>query len=136
MTLKEQLFDEHREITRMANRVVMQGGMQTFNLDITNKWTEVAPSVESIECALNGPDCTVLNVRFGKGGVIPKHKHDRLEEIFVVSGEIYDSVNDVRVTQGDRYIIPKDTPHQIESDNARLTVVFRPPFDRVHIDQS
>lgn len=130
-SIEKRLWEEHNKIAQMANRVSMQYEKKVVDLYIAKEWQNIAPSVESIECALNGDDCTVLNVRFGEGGVIGKHKHDRQEEIFVVAGEIYDSVNDVTVTQGDRYIIPANMQHQIESDYARLTVVFRPPFPRV-----
>ena len=130
-SIQKRLWEEHDKIAQMANRVTMQYEKKVVELDIAKEWQWIAPSVESIECALNGEDCTVLNVRFSHGGVIGKHRHDRQEEIFVVSGRIYDSVNDVTVEEGDRYIIPANMPHQIESDYARLTVVFRPPFPRV-----
>lgn len=119
------------QIARMANRVSMEVDRRVIDIDIEKEWKHIAPSVDAIECVLNGDDCTVLNVRFDRGGIISKHRHDRQEEIFVVSGRIYDSVNDVTVEEGDRYIIPANTPHQIESDYARLTVVFRPPYPRV-----
>ena len=126
--MNKELIKAHDRIAMMANRVTMQFEKRTVDVDVEKVWRTIAPSVESIECALNGDDCTVLNVFFRQGGIIEKHKHDRQEEIFVVAGKIYDSINDVLITQGDRYIIPAHTYHQIESDYARLTVVFRPPF--------
>lgn len=134
--MKKELQEAHDRIAKLANRITMQFDKKTINVDVEKVWQTIAPSVESIECALNGDDCTVLNVFFREGGIIEKHKHDRQEEIFVVAGEIYDSVNDVQITQGDRYIIPANTYHQIESDYARLTVVFRPPFPVVQTTAS
>lgn len=137
MTSKEvekYICEEHSKIATMASRITMRYEHRNVDIDIQSVWQYIAPSVESIECALNDTDCTVINVKFSNGGVIRKHKHDRQEEIFVVAGKIYDSVSGVTTEQGERYIIPKNTSHEIISDFARLTVVFRPPFPKVEVE--
>jgi len=89
------------EIFAMANRIVMKYSEHTELVDVSKKWKEIAPSVDSIECALNGDDCTVLNVRFGKGGRIDFHVHPENDEtIFVYAGE-------VRVSTGNEQGIEK-----------------------------
>jgi quercetin dioxygenase-like cupin family protein len=119
------------EISKMANRVTHVFDKQLVDFNITEEWRSIAGNVNAIECVLNSPECTVINMVFDNGGFIPRHKHNRQEEIFVVSGEIHDSINDVHITQGGVYIIPPNKPHEIRSDKAKLTVVFRPPFPKV-----
>lgn len=133
-TVQLEIAKERSKIAQMANRITMKFDKKIVDVDIAKQWQWVAPSVESIECALNDSDCTVINVRFGPGGIVRRHRHDRQEEIFVVAGEIHDTISGVTTKQGDRYIIPKDTSHEIVSDYARLTVVFRPPFPKVEIE--
>ena len=126
------LKQAHSEIARLANRIEMKYASGEVEIqEIIKEWKYIAPTVESIECALNGPDCTVLNVKFHKGGELPRHAHEHnQEEIFVVAGQIYDAENDVTIREGDKYVIPKGTWHHIFSDYARLTVVFRPAFPK------
>lgn len=143
MKIPQELQKAHDRIAQFASRVVMHYEDESVDLDITDKWQNIAPSVESIQCALNGQDCTVLNVTFSEGGVIDKHTHDRQEHIFVVAGSLTIDmypINDpdadpetYHINEGTRFIIPKDTPHRVYSDYAKLTVVFRPPFMRVSI---
>jgi quercetin dioxygenase-like cupin family protein len=131
-TLNDAVNAKRQEITTIVNRIVM---MSDKNVDVSNEWTWVTPSISTIECPLNSDECTVINVRFEEGGYLKSHKHSRQEEIFVVTGEIYDPVNDVRVSQGESYTIPPNKEHALQSDNARIMVVYRPPFHRVRVSQ-
>lgn len=133
-TLTEKKIDKvHTEIAKLANRIVMRVDHEFVNVDITKEWQTIAPSVDSIECALNGDDCTVLNVRFDKGGIIKKHSHTNKETIFVISGEIYDTISKITTKEGQSYVIPENQEHEIVSDYAKLAVVFKPPFLKVQI---
>ena len=124
------------EIFAMANRIVMRYPEHTELVDVSKKWKEIAPSVDSIECALNGDDCTVLNVRFGKGGRIDFHVHPENDEtIFVYAGEVRVSTGDENGIDKIRILlpgmvmhIPRGEWHEIESDYAKISVVFVPPF--------
>lgn len=131
--LETNIYQEHQRIAKMADKVTIQFEKHNVNVNVVSQWQYIADHVESIECALNDDNCTVINVRFGKGGLMKKHKYDRIEEIFVVAGKIYDTISGITTTQGNTYIVPKDTYHEIKSDFARLTVVFRPPLPKSEI---
>lgn len=142
--MKQELKLAHERIAMLANRVTMRYENHNEDVDIAKKWESIAPSVESIECALNGKDCTVLNVSFSEGGFIDKHTHDRQEHIFVVSGSLTVNMYShpeadpevYQVQEGNRFIIPKYTIHSVRSNYAKLTVVFRPAFPVVEVTSS
>lgn len=132
--VKEELTKVRKQISEMANRVTVTFDDEPVSINVTNDWYELAPSVSIIECSLNdASDCTILNVQFREGGVIKKHRHSRQEDIFVVSGSLHDYVNGIEIPEGTVYSIPPNKPHGFKSNNAKLTVVFRPPYPKVKI---
>ena len=132
-SISTQLMQEHNKIAQMANRIEMRFDKKIVHHDIVRVWQTIAPSVDSIECALNGDDCTVLNVKFEEGGKIGKHSHSNEEIIFVAKGQIHDNCTGITTNENQTYVIPPNRPHEIVSDYAKCTVVFKPPFPRVEI---
>jgi len=122
------LSNVRKKIRNLVNRVSYDFDNKVVDYDISSEWHELTDSVSAIECVLNGKECTVINMILREGSFISKHKHKRAEEIFVVSGEIIDDVNDVVTSEGNVYTIPLNKSHSIRSDYAKLTVVYRPPF--------
>lgn len=136
MTRKQKQIQQHRgEIKEMASRIKMRYEQnREQDVDIGTKWIDIAPNVQSIRCSLSGKNCTVINVRFGEGGRIQRHEHPlRREDIYVIDGEIRDTVNNVVVKQGDHYVIPAGLPHEIVSDYALLTITFRPAYPEIEL---
>jgi quercetin dioxygenase-like cupin family protein len=131
--LQKKLKMIREEISEMANKVTMEFNNEIVDFTISNEWKKLTPNVIGIECALNDDCCTVINMKFKKDGIIYEHKHTRQEEIFVVSGSIYDFVNDIKTEQGGVYVIPPNKLHGLKSDKANITVVYRPPFPTVKI---
>lgn len=132
-SVSTQLTREHNKIAKMAVRIEMRFEEKIVHHDIVKVWKKIAHSVDSIECALNGDDCTVLNVVFEKGGKIGKHHHSNKEVIFVAKGQIHDNCNGITTNENETYVILPNRPHEIVSDYAKCTVVFKPPFPRVEI---
>lgn len=103
--------------------------------EVGTEWTEMFPNVHSILCSLSSENITVLNSKIEKGGHIPAHFHlDRDEHIFVVDGQITDTISQITTIAGNSYIIPKGTLHEIVSDYALLTVSFKPPYEDFEVE--
>lgn len=118
------------QLSILKSQIEMLNGNKKDYFLVGNNWENIAPSVHSIECALDGNSCTVINVTFYEGGYLKPHSHDREETIFVVDGEIEDLIANKTIKTGETYVIPANVEHEIKSDYAKLTVVFRPPFPR------
>lgn len=132
MTRKDEIKQKRGEIKEMASRIKMRYEQTEEEMDVGMEWVDISPNVRTVRCSLSSETCTVLNVRFSKGGHIPRHAHpERREDIYVIDGSLRDVANNVDLVVGDHYAIPAGLPHEFESDYALITITFRPPYPEV-----
>jgi quercetin dioxygenase-like cupin family protein len=124
--LETQVYQEIQEEREKIRKIAIGMGDHTFFID--NDWQEQSTGVQSILCSLSGEDCTVINVIF-KNGHIPEHFHDRLEHVFVATGTLTECLTGRVLGEGESMTIPPNVKHEWRSDHAKLTVVWRPPYD-------
>jgi len=87
--------------------------------------------VEAILCSLTDRerDITVINVKFDNGGFIPPLRHDRIKTIFVIHGELEDTVNNRVIKEHEIYQIAPNELHSLKSDNCLLTITWVPAYE-------
>lgn len=97
----------------------------------SSKWTEYPGcNIAGRLCALDEvqSNVTVLNVWAKRGGYLAPHTHDRLEMIFVIDGEYYDSVTGITHKRGEVVLTPAGKSHSFKSDYCLCTVVWVPAY--------
>jgi quercetin dioxygenase-like cupin family protein len=120
---------------KSAVRVSMGDGQY---MDVMpDEWLDIpSANVSIVACLLNRPESnvTVVNVRFGPGGKIGPHVHDRVETVFVLHGTYRDRLRGVELGPGGVDTIPAGIVHSSESDDALLTVTWKPAYETVRVD--
>jgi len=110
---------------------VDMGGGQMLNI-LPDIWSEIpATNVHVIVCSLNtsAHDVTVVNARFEKDGHIQPHAHDRLEMVYVLEGTYRDPLRGVVLGPGGVDRIEPGVVHSSRSDDALVTVTWRPAYE-------
>lgn len=132
---KEEIEMYRSEIRSFASRLEMEFEKHTQEIDIGVSFSYIGKGVKAKKSELTNEYKTVLNVVFDENGFIGRHCHRYQEEtIFVLSGELYDFVNDVRLTENDVYIIEPKKPHGFTSNKCDLLVKFKPPSKIIQLD--
>jgi mannose-6-phosphate isomerase-like protein (cupin superfamily) len=121
---ENRLLDIHKSIRNSAN--IDMGDYTTYLK--AGDWVEQDSGVYSSLCGLSSASETVLDVIFLEDSVLKKHKHPiNIEQVFLISGDLEDTINGKKMREGDVYNIPKNTPHEFKSQcGCRCKVVFRP----------
>lgn len=86
-------------------------------------------------CSLSGiHDMTVSNVVMDVGGTIPTHMHDRVEQIFVLSGDYTETASGQTYQAGSCITIPPHTVHGGSSaGGCLLTVTWKPAYAQHYV---
>ena len=79
-------------------------------------------------CSLSGDDETALDVIMDVGGVIKIHKHKSHDEfVFVISGEVKETITETVMRTGQSMSIKKGALHGFSTENGcKMKVVFKP----------
>jgi predicted metal-dependent enzyme (double-stranded beta helix superfamily) len=128
MTHNTEIEQCRRKISALAH-IAMHWVHGLEVMDVNNSSGLLHDNVTMRLCSLSGlSDTTVINVTFHPGGRIGPHTHDREEMVFVLDGEYTDIVSGKVYRRGDVQKIPTGVLHGSQSDNALLTVTWRPAF--------
>jgi quercetin dioxygenase-like cupin family protein len=129
--LKKKLEDTEIKLKELRsgiyNKVKIDMGDYSIYLT-SNEWVEQGDGVFSTICGLSSGVATSLDVVFLKDSVLKKHNHpNNYEEIFIISGEMTETITGRKLKQGDLYKILKGVYHEFYSkEGCKCKVVFRP----------
>jgi quercetin dioxygenase-like cupin family protein len=73
-----------------------------------------------------GYNATTMTVTFKPNGFLPRHSHHGVEMGYVLEGEVLlkvDGKADLKVKQGDSWIVPANTPHSVTGGSTGAKVL-------------
>ena len=120
-----------------ACQYVLAKGVMHEDRISPHHWTEIVPGVNSVLCALDEvtENRTVVNCVFNPGATMPPHNHDRVEMVFVISGDITETVTGSTLREGDATRIEAFQQHGWHSQGGcMLTVSWKPAYIRTPAD--
>ena len=132
--IKQQLCDARETLRAKTRGIIMQYDQQTESFRADTAFREVGKNVVMVLCSLDSPNITVVNVRYGKGGEIEPHSHDRYEHAYVLDGSINDLKTNQSYGKGEVYVIPPNQIHHIVSDYALLVVTWTPAYEEHKVE--
>lgn len=131
--LRGQIEKERQKVKNLTARLLMRLdgdlGVSRYLELSSEDWTEPAEGVRQNLCNLNADQdrVSVSNMSMGSETRIPEHVHDNHETIFVVDGEVTETVSNTRLRAGDVMMLPHGQRHGMTSKSgALLTLVWRP----------